>query len=354
MKISTNFKNILLSVSLSISSIMLLFFPKIASDGAYNGINICLKSLIPSLFPFLALSLFLTDSGLSKILFKIPSLILSKISGLDKGLCDMFFLGMIGGYPSCAKNLSTLYKNKKLSPQNAEIMLNFCTNAGPSFLISAVGSKMFLSESVGAILFVSSVMSSFTLIFIYVRKIKTEKIAFTQAKKCSISNSLVNSVKGSCGAMCTICAFVILFSVFATFIPSAENEFSLLRGAFIGIFEVTSGVMITAEDISLLRVLVASALCGFGGLCVIFQICAIFSEAGLSIKGFIISRILNSVLNVLYSFILLIFIPINTKQTFISNTTSASADIVSAPLPAVFLLICCILFPIFITNRKKF
>lgn len=354
MKINDSFKNIFLCTSLSLAAIMLLFFPEIASSGAYNGIDICLKSLIPSLFPFLFLSLFLTESGISKIIFKIPSLLLSKISGLDKDLCDAFFLGMIGGYPSSAKNLSTLCKNKKLSAQNAKIMLCFCTNAGPSFLISAVGSKMFLSNSIGAILFISSVMSSFTLIFVYARKIKTEVNHIHKAKKTPLANSLVSSVKGSCGAMCTICAFVILFSVFSAFIPNTESEYSLFKGVIVGIFEVTSGVMITAGDISLLRVLVASALCGFGGFCVIFQICAIFSEAGLSIKGFIGSRILSAVLNLLYSFILLIFIPISTKQTFINNTPSASADVISAPLPAVFLLICCILFPIFITNRKKF
>ncbi len=354
MKISSNLKNIFLCGCLSLAAIMLLFFPKIASDGAYNGVNICLKSLIPSLFPFLVLSLFLTESGISKIIFKIPSILLSKISGLDKDLCDIFFLGMVGGYPSSAKNLSTLCKNKKISPQSAEVMLNFCTNAGPSFLISAVGSKMFLSDSVGAILFVSSVMSSFTLIFVYARKIKKNENHITTLRNTTLSSSLVSSVKGSCGAMCTICAFVILFSVFAAFIPSIDSEFSLPKGIFIGIFEVTSGVMIVAEDISLLRVLISSALCGFGGLCVVFQICAIFSEVGLSIKGFIRSRILNAVLNALYTFILLVFIPINTKQTFISNTPSASADVISAPLPAVFLLICCILFPIFITNRKKF
>lgn len=354
MKVNNSFKNILLCVALSLAAIMLLFFPSIASDGAYNGINICLKSLIPSLFPFLVLSLFLTESSISKRIFKIPSVFLSKISGLDKDLCDIFFLGMIGGYPSSAKNISTLCKDKKISPQNAIVMLRFCTNAGPSFLISAVGSKMFLSDGIGAILFASSVMSSFTLIFVYARKIKIDKDCYFKTKRPSISNSLVSSVKSSCGAMCTICAFVILFSVFAAFIPNIDRELSLHKGIFIGIFEVTSGVMIVAEDISLARVLIASALCGFGGFCVIFQICAIFSEAGISIKGFIYSRILNATLNALYTFILLVFIPINTKQTFISNTNSASADIISAPLPAIFLLICCILFPIFITNRKKF
>lgn len=354
MKINNSFKNIFLCICLSLAAIMLLFFPKIASDGAYNGISICLKSLIPSLFPFLVLSLFLTESRLSKIILKIPSMLLSKICGLDKDLCDMFFLGMIGGYPSSAKNLSTLYSNKKISSQNAEIMLNFCTNAGPSFLISAVGSKMFLSDSIGAVLFVSSILSSFTLIFVYARKIKMENSHIAKTKKLPLSSSLVSSVKNSCSAMCTICAFVILFSVFAAFIPNAENEFSLIKGIFVGIFEVTSGVMITAEDISLVRVLITSALCGFGGFCVIFQICAIFSESNLSIKGFIFSRLLNAVLNAFYTLILLIFIPINTKQTFISNTASASADIFSAPIPAILLLICCVLFPFFITNRKKF
>lgn len=332
----------------------MLLFPDIASQGAYCGIVNSLEILIPSLFPFMVLTLFLTESSLSERILKFPSLLLSKLCGIDKKYCSIFMLGMIGGYPSAAKNISTLCKKGVLSRETSEILLCFCTNAGPSFLISAVGSKMFLSDSVGAILFVSSLLSSFSLIFVYGKRLSVSDTPYcTPVSKTQLSISLVNAVKGSCSALTTICSFVIIFSVFIAFVPNFSQNFSITKALFYGIFEVTTASAYAACELSLLNVLLASAICGWGGLCVMLQICAICNEAGISIRRFILSRFLNAILNVLYTFLLLIAIPINTTQTFISNTASAAPAVFSAPIPALMLLLCCVTFPICLIKRKN-
>lgn len=334
------------------ASAAFLLFPDIASQGAYNGIINSLEIIVPSLFPFMVLTLFLTESSISERLLKFPSLLLSRITGIDKKYCCVFLLGMIGGYPSAAKNISTLCKKGYVSRKNAEMLLCFCTNAGPSFLISAVGSKMFLSDSVGAIMFVSSLLSSFTLIFVYGKELKKNDNTIPTANP-PLSISLVKAVKGSCNALTMICSFVILFSVFLSFVPTFSEEFSVINALFYGLFEVTVGSVYAACDLSLSNVLIASAICGWGGLCVILQISAICSEAGISVGRFIISRLLNSLLNALYTFLLLLIIPINTTQTFLNNSSYAQAGIISAPIPAIMLLLCCITLPICLKKRKN-
>lgn len=331
----------------------LLFFPGIATQGAYCGIITSLEILIPSLFPFMVLTLFLTESGLYEKILVFPAALISKITGIHKKYCCFFLLGMIGGYPSAAKNLSVLCKKKELNSQTAERLLCFCTNAGPSFLISAVGSKMFLSDSIGAILFISSVMSSFSLMFIYGKKLKSNHAAVAISNPPSLSISLINAVKGSCNALTMISSFVILFSVLIALIPNFTQNSSILKATILGFFEVTAGSACAAADISLFNVLITSALCGFGGLCVIFQISAICADAKISIRSFIISRILNAALNVIYTFLLLLAFPISTTQTYISNTASATPSIFSAPIPAFMLLLCCVAFPICLIKRKK-
>ncbi len=351
------FKKYLLNYSIYFfivyAAAMLILFPEIAADGAYSGIVSSLEVLIPSLFPFMVLTLFLTESSLYKKLLKIPSVLLSKIAGIHEKYCGIFFLGMIGGYPSAAKNISILCKKGEISKQNAEILLCFCTNAGPSFLISAVGYKMFLSGSIGAILFISSILSSFTLIFIYKNKLKVENQIRTAQSKASLSSNLVSAVLNSCRAILMVCSFVILFSVFLSFVPNFQEHNSTIQAIFFGIFEVTSATSYAASNISLLNVLIASAVCGFGGLCVIIQITSICSEANLSVKRFILSRFLNSFFNTLYTLLLLIMIPINVTETYINNSVSAAADVFSAPLPALMLLLSCVAFPICVTKRKK-
>lgn len=55
----------LLSLAIVIVCIMLLIFSKECADGAFSGIEMCINVLIPSLFPFMAVSSFTVKSGIS-------------------------------------------------------------------------------------------------------------------------------------------------------------------------------------------------------------------------------------------------------------------------------------------------
>ena len=353
MRLKAKQKKLIISLILVIISIILIVFPKKAAFGAYIGIVNCLEIIIPSLFPFMVVTIFLTESGYHERIFSIPSALLSKITGIDRQFCSLFFIGMIGGYQSAAKSISLLCKKNALSPENASILLCFCTNAGPAFLISAVGSAMFLSSSIGAILFISSVLSSFTLMLFYASRLISTNVSTVPKGNKKISVCFVDSVKESCKTTSVMCAFIVLFSVVIYLIPDFPSNLQPLKCFIFGLLEVTSGVAAASVKISLASVLTVSAICGFGGLCIIFQIIAICSDAKIRIFPFIISRILHALLSAFYTFLLLLTIPIEVKQTFISNSASALPSIISAPLPALMLLICCATFPIYLTRQKN-
>lgn len=352
MRVNSKQKMLIISAILIVLGAILTIFPQKAAAGAYIGIVNCLEIIIPSLFPFMVITIFLTESGYYEKIFYIPSLLLSKITGVNRQFCSLFFIGMIGGYQSAAKSVSLLCKKNAISPQNASTLLCFCTNAGPAFLISAVGAGMFLSSSLGAILFVSSLLSSFTLMFFYAPKIKNTSAPIALKNK-SMSICFVNSVKESCKTTSVMCAFIVLFSVVIYLIADFTKELYPIKCLIFGLLEVTSGVAAASIEISLLSAIAASAICGFGGLCIIFQITAICSEAKIKILPFIISRILHALLSSLYTFLLLLTIPIDIKQTFINNSSAAIPSIISAPLPAIMLLICCVTFPIYLTRQKN-
>ncbi len=353
MRLKSRQKRIIVSVVLVVTSVLLILFPKKAAFGAYTGIVNCLEIIVPSLFPFMVVTIFLTESGYYEKIFSIPSVILSKITGVDKNFCSLFFIGMIGGYQSAAKCISILCKNKAISLQNASILLCFCTGAGPAFLISAIGAGMFLSSSIGVILFVASIMSSFSLMFFYSPKLKNDIFSSNQKNNKRISSCFVSSVKEACKTITVMCAFIVLFSVAIYLIPDLSESFSFLKSLLYGLLEVTSGVCAASAEISLSSILATSAICAFGGFCIVFQIYAICSEVNIKILPFIISRILHAILSVLYTFLLLLTIPIEIKQTFVSNAATALPSVFSAPLPAFMLLICCVTFPIYLTRQKN-
>ena len=352
MRVNSKQKMLIISEILIVLGAILTIFPRKATNGAYIGIVNCLEIIIPSLFPFMVITIFLTESGYYEKIFYLPSLLLSKITGVSKQFCGLFFIGMIGGYQSAAKSISLLRRNNTISPENASTLLCFCTNAGPAFLISAVGAGMFLSSSLGAILFVSSLLSSFTLMLFYAPKIKNAYAPNTPKNK-GLSVCFVNSVKESCKTTSVMCAFIVLFSVVIYLIPDFTNELYPLKCFIFGLLEVTAGVAAASTEISLISVIAVSAMCAFGGLCILFQIIAICSESKIKILPFVVSRILHALLSSLYTFLLLLTIPIDVKQTFINNSSAAIPSIISAPLPAIMLLICCVTFPIYLTRQKN-
>jgi len=352
----TNFNrafNKLFVVLVIFAGFLILSMPNKSTVAVRESIITCLNILIPSLFPFMVISVFLTECNLIRCVFKVPSTLLSKISGINKKFCDLFFVGMIGGYPSAAKSISVMVKNNEINRKDASILLCFCTNAGPSFFITAVGCRMFLSIEIGLILYFSSILSSLSMLLFYSAKIKNYTQIEQQKTTKNYSDIFVKSVISSCNTMTVICAFVIIFSVFLSFTESFLNSVPFVKSIVFGVLEVTRGCISASYNFSLLNVLLASGICAFGGICVIFQIKSICSEQSISIKPFIRSRLANIGFNLLYTLLLLFAIPINVKQTFISNSQSATANILTSPLPALMLILLCASFPLCLSVRKK-
>lgn len=341
--------------SLSVTAAaLLLLFPKTCADGAYAGLITSLEILIPSLFPFMVLTLFLTESGLTFQLFRAPAYILSRLSAMPADFCALFLLGMIGGYPCAAKNISLLCRRGQIDAEAAARLLCFCTNAGPAFIISAVGTKMFLNARIGAVLFLSSFLGSLTAMLCSPR-LRMPQAQAAPRRSARISTCFVTATKNACNAMMLVCASVILFSVLIALIPKNDSFPLPLRQFLLTLSEVTCGCTALADKISLSNILAASSAIGWGGLCVLFQITALCSDAGISVRPYLFSRLTQALLQPLYTFLLLMVLPVRIRQTFLeTGNVNASPGLLSAaPLPALLLLLCCVAFPICLENRKK-
>ncbi len=332
---------------------LIVAFPQKAFDGAVKGINISLNSLLPSLFPFMFVSIFLTRSGLAEKIFYYPSLFLSKLFKKNKNIYTIFFIGAIGGYVSAAKAITTYHQRKLINDKTAQILLCCCTNAGPAFLISAIGSSMFFSTSLGVVLYISSVLTSVTMLVIYSKDIENSSLNI-KSQNISYANAFVLSVKNTCSTMSIICSCVIIFSVLAAFFPKGANN---IFGFLLGLLEVTSGIISFSNELNLWNILAVSFMSGFCGICIVMQIVSVFAEAKLSAKGFLSSRFLSASLNSIYTLILINVIPISSTQTFTHNTSSALAQKSLSVYSSILLFLCCILLPLYLSrvkNQKNF
>ena len=96
----------LLLLSLSCGAALSLA-PETAARGAAAGLDVCLGVLVPSLFPFLVLSVFLVRSGGAALLGRVfdrPFRLLFRLPGC---CAPGVLVGLAGGYPAGARGAAS-------------------------------------------------------------------------------------------------------------------------------------------------------------------------------------------------------------------------------------------------------
>lgn len=277
--------------------VSILIWPQNLYEGVSKGLIICSNVIIPSLFPFCVLSLIVFNIITLKD-FYLP------ILKVDSNIILIIIMSMIGGYPTGAKLIANAYKTKGLDKKSANILLLFCVNAGPSFVITAIGFSAFNSIKIGILLFSSHILSSIVL-FGFFRK-KLTKIKINSATPSKLSEAFVISVSEASKTIIVICAYVILFSGISSII-NGFNFPSIYKKTLIYLLEVSASIL-DCKNLYL-----TAFLLGFSGLSVIlqiFSISAVFLESPLKI---LVSRLVHGVLSVINLFLLLKIFPVDLE-----------------------------------------
>ncbi len=317
----------------TISVITILFLgylilknPKICAENAVSGLILCGRVIIPSLFPFTFCVLFILKSGVLEFL-KIP-----------KTLC-IFLLSLIGGYPLGAKMLN----NADIDRKTAEIMLYYCVNAGPAFIILAVGDGIFHSQKIGIILFIAHIFPSIFLALFSIKKIAPQKINKSQ-RTMNIIDNFVSSASDSAATLINISGFVILFSVFSAYITTFSQNMPFLK--YLGmILEVTNGINQTNNIYTI------SLLLGFGGICIWCQVFSLSKNIKISYLKFALCRIFQAVTSCALTFILIKVFKISLPSLSNNSALSFSAFQSTAAV-GISLVIMGIIFIISITGKN--
>ena len=267
--------------------LLMLIYPSAATSGATKGLILCAQIIIPSLFPVCAIVLFIFSCGLQELISKIGG-------GKFRNFTDLFLIflaSFTGGYPVGAIMISEAYNEKRLNKKDAEKLLFSCVNAGPAFIILAVGGGIFNSPKIGRLLFISSAISSI-IIFIATFPFNKKAADMPQpTEKINIYDSFVNSVYKATTSVLSICGYVVLYSAAAGVLMSLPDRFGIIK-TVLPFLEVTNGVVLINKN-----PIIAAFLIGFGGICVHFQVLSNSSVFGPSLIKFELSRIIHGTLN---------------------------------------------------------
>lgn len=334
----------LLALSLT-AGLGLSLYPETASQGAAAGLDVCLSVLVPSLFPFLVLSVFLVRSGASSLLGRIlekPTRLLFRLPGC---CAPVILMGMIGGYPVGARGTASLLRTGDVTEEEAGRLTLFCVNAGPAFVLSAVGARFLHSARAGGILLASSLTASLLLGLLLRGRgpVRLPRRTASQTARTGAGEALVASVSDACRSLVVMCCFVVLFSVVLAFLSLLLPP-GMLVSCLSAVLEVTGG----CRDLSAAGAppwTLAAAL-GWGGLCVQLQILSLPGTPRLPLWKFSLARLAHAALAALVSLPLCTLLPPDVAaQPVFSNTTSqASPALAASPAAAAALLLSCAVF----------
>ncbi len=340
-----------------ICCLLLIAFPRGASDGAALGLKYCGELLIPSLFPFMVISSYIVRSGISSKLSRVFSRITGVLFRLPGSAAPTVIMSFIGGFPVGARGIAGLFETGQISRNQAKRMSLFCIGAGPAFLITAVGTLLLKNSALGVIILISQIISGLILgiisRFFYSDDVLNK--SRTEERKFSSENAFVKSCSDAANGIISLSALVILFQAFIGVIEQSNFGgavekllYSLGFGRFSqiilpSILEVTGACSEIAEGGFPLWLL--SSAVAFGGLCVHMQIWGILSDVGINKGLFLLFRLMNAVISGSITYVITLFYnPVNNVYSSFSErpvpdmSTHISGSIALLLLSMLFLL----------------
>ncbi len=344
-----NIKIILYILLCVISVILLLKFPLLSTEGIRKGLELCAGTMIPSLFPFLVISSFAVSSGIIRLSGNTIRKIFKKALRLSPTAGMVVFFSLWSGFPvGCSMAENLLSQNKISSDEAKRIMLS-SVNAGPAFVICAVGTMMLSSFRAGIIIYTSLTSASLIIVFLtrfILPELKEKNETVTTHP--DFSEALVTAVYSASKSMFSICGWILIFSCFLNITTGLSDNENFLT-LFYSIAEVSSGCKSFAKSGN---PVIFSAVIGWGGLCVHCQVLPYVRKTGLKFRYFFCGRILHSMLSALICAGLVKIFPCDIS-VFSSGTSVISQTFaVSAPATAGLLIMCAIFILDLDTHKK--
>ena len=265
-------------------------------SGAAAGIDICIKTLIPSLFPFFTLSILLTSASSGQTLKILRPI--TKFCRIPAGSESFLIIGFLGGYPVGAQNIAFAANHDILPRKDAQRMVVFCNNAGPAFIFGFLG-QLFDAPLCPWLLWVIHVICALLVGHI----LPGSSEAITSSKE-SVSLSVSAALDSSIRVMARVCGWVVLFRIILEFLRKWILWLfpTWIHILFAGLLELTNGcIQLQNLPSDGIKLILSSVLLGFGGLCVFLQTHSI--AGSISLKLYVPGKILHGTLSFLLAYL---------------------------------------------------
>lgn len=341
-------------------AVMILIYPQNCLDGARAGLDLWLRAVLPSLFPFMVASFMLLETGIVRFAAHVFAPLTRKLFGAPGESAYIFLASALSGYPVGARLAGEMYAGGQLSEDDAGRIVRFTSVTGPVFLTGAVGTGMLGAPEAGAHLAAAHYLSALLVGIVFFsferrRGIRTElrKTSWREVGRnlrhdvaaCPpIGEMLSRSIEKSLLTLLRIGGFIILFSVilemldvtrvmdFLSFLYAPMTGLTGLDRAatqalIAGGLEISIGCARTALlDLPITtKLILASGIVAFGGLCVHMQTTSVLASCGLKARRFVLAKSLHGLFCGILTALFLSLFPLATAASNLGEQTKTAA-----------------------------
>lgn len=306
-------KRVCLPFVLILFFILMLLFPAPVFAGASRGLLLWFRSVLPTLLPFMILCSLMVRTNALAIIERMAGPLFSRLLGVSGNGAFAVIAGFLCGYPMGAKVTAELIRNHKISLSEGNYLLSFCNNTSPMFIISYVVWQQLHREEltipVLMILIFSPLFCSIGFHHYYKRRydFKAEfvkKSSTVKSEKKPFFHILDGCMMDSFEAIAKVGGYMMLFSIVPSIIQEWVPALTHFHTLLLSSLEITGGVdLLCSGTLSSEQPFIpVLALVSFGGWCAVAQTGSMIQGTGLSIRSYIIKKLITALVTSLISY----------------------------------------------------
>ncbi len=263
------------------------------------GLRLWYEKMVPVLFPFMVLSGTLIRMGLVESLIRPIRPFFGKLFRISDPAVYTILMGFLCGFPMGARTTSEFRNRQELSVAEGQFLLAFCNNFGPVYFLGFVLPLLHRTLKMPYLIGMYGIPVIYGLFLrytVYRMRLKDTSMVSQPATKSSVRAALPYALDDAVNAaglsILHLGGYMIFF-----------NLLNLLPGLFLRqsqllapLLEITGGLQMLADRYPLYTLL----LLPFGGLSGIAQTAGCIRNTGLSLKKYIIHKLVLTLLTAFY------------------------------------------------------
>jgi sporulation integral membrane protein YlbJ len=266
--------------------IILISMPTLAIEYMSRGLRLCTASVIPTLFPFMAVSELMVRSACGALLGKRLEAPMRKLFGFSGAGAVAVLLGAVCGFPVGAATAAGLYRRGEMSKDEASRVLCMCNYPSSAFMISAVGASLWADATIGRLLYICVILAG--AIWGLLHRRGGDSLTPFCPRQTRIGIAVIGeSITAAAFSLLNVCAYIAFFSCVVgclSRIFAVGGMGETAEALIYSFFELTSG----AASASLVKskalgFIITAAAGAWSGLSVHLQVISVCAAEGLNL-----------------------------------------------------------------------